>query len=60
MLSDPVIPAESTLIPSPPARPKNPVFDDEEKSKVKLTAKISTVILRTWQQLRHLLALDKG
>uniref|UniRef100_A0A670JJT6 Golgi associated, gamma adaptin ear containing, ARF binding protein 3 n=1 Tax=Podarcis muralis TaxID=64176 RepID=A0A670JJT6_PODMU len=34
VLSDPVIPAESTLIPSPPARPKNPVFDDEEKSKL--------------------------
>lgn len=31
---DPVIPADKTLIPSPPPRPKNPVFDDEEKSKV--------------------------
>ncbi|NXU56461.1 GGA3 protein, partial [Turnix velox] len=31
---DPVIPADKTLIPSPPPRPKNPVFDDEEKSKL--------------------------
>uniref|UniRef100_A0A8C6YKI9 Golgi associated, gamma adaptin ear containing, ARF binding protein 3 n=1 Tax=Naja naja TaxID=35670 RepID=A0A8C6YKI9_NAJNA len=36
VLSDPVIPVEKTLIPSPPPRPKNPVFDDEEKSKNKL------------------------
>ncbi|XP_013925259.1 PREDICTED: ADP-ribosylation factor-binding protein GGA3 isoform X2 [Thamnophis sirtalis] len=34
VLSDPVIPVEKTLIPSPPPRPKNPVFDDEEKSKL--------------------------
>nr|XP_056713568.1 ADP-ribosylation factor-binding protein GGA3 [Euleptes europaea] len=34
VLSDPVIPMERTLIPSPPPRPKNPVFDDEEKSKL--------------------------
>uniref|UniRef100_A0A8D2LIG4 Golgi associated, gamma adaptin ear containing, ARF binding protein 3 n=1 Tax=Varanus komodoensis TaxID=61221 RepID=A0A8D2LIG4_VARKO len=34
VLSDPVIPVERTLIPSPPPRPKNPVFDDEEKSKL--------------------------
>ncbi|XP_010629073.1 ADP-ribosylation factor-binding protein GGA3 isoform X3 [Fukomys damarensis] len=32
--SDPPIPVDRTLIPSPPARPKNPVFDDEEKSKL--------------------------
>ncbi|KAM9210307.1 ADP-ribosylation factor-binding protein GGA3 isoform 1-T1 [Dugong dugon] len=32
--SDPTIPADRTLIPSPPPRPKNPVFDDEEKSKL--------------------------
>ncbi|XP_069056230.1 ADP-ribosylation factor-binding protein GGA3 isoform X2 [Pleurodeles waltl] len=32
--SDPVMPVDRTLIPSPPARPKNPVFDDEEKSKL--------------------------
>ncbi|XP_030086574.1 ADP-ribosylation factor-binding protein GGA3 isoform X1 [Serinus canaria] len=31
---DPVIPADRALIPSPPPRPKNPVFDDEEKSKL--------------------------
>lgn len=35
MQSDPLIPVDRTLIPSPPPRPKNPVFDDEEKSKVK-------------------------
>lgn len=40
VLSDPVIPVEKTLIPSPPPRPKNPVFDDEEKSKVKLTPQL--------------------
>ncbi|XP_010286245.1 PREDICTED: ADP-ribosylation factor-binding protein GGA3 [Phaethon lepturus] len=34
VMSDPVIPADRTLIPSPPPRPKNPVFDDEEKSKL--------------------------
>ncbi|XP_004693548.1 PREDICTED: ADP-ribosylation factor-binding protein GGA3 [Condylura cristata] len=32
--SDPPIPMDWTLIPSPPPRPKNPVFDDEEKSKL--------------------------
>nr|KAF6295696.1 golgi associated, gamma adaptin ear containing, ARF binding protein 3 [Myotis myotis] len=32
--SDPLIPVDRTLIPSPPPRPKNPVFDDEEKSKL--------------------------
>ncbi|XP_049625464.1 ADP-ribosylation factor-binding protein GGA3 [Suncus etruscus] len=31
---DPPIPMDRTLIPSPPPRPKNPVFDDEEKSKL--------------------------
>ncbi|XP_067403632.1 ADP-ribosylation factor-binding protein GGA3 isoform X2 [Emydura macquarii macquarii] len=33
-MCDPVIPVDRTLIPSPPPRPKNPVFDDEEKSKL--------------------------
>ncbi|XP_015418780.1 PREDICTED: ADP-ribosylation factor-binding protein GGA3 isoform X2 [Myotis davidii] len=32
--SDPLIPVDRTLIPSPPPRPKNPVFDDEEKSQL--------------------------
>ncbi|MBN3303792.1 GGA3 protein, partial [Amia calva] len=32
--SDPEIPVDKTLIPSPPARPKNPVFENEEKSKL--------------------------
>uniref|UniRef100_A0A665THK2 ADP-ribosylation factor-binding protein GGA3-like n=1 Tax=Echeneis naucrates TaxID=173247 RepID=A0A665THK2_ECHNA len=30
---DPEIPPDTTLIPSPSPRPKNPVFDDEKKSK---------------------------
>ncbi|XP_032648836.1 ADP-ribosylation factor-binding protein GGA3 isoform X1 [Chelonoidis abingdonii] len=34
VICDPVIPVDRTLIPSPPPRPKNPVFDDEEKSKL--------------------------
>ncbi|XP_044151925.1 ADP-ribosylation factor-binding protein GGA3 [Bufo gargarizans] len=34
VLADPVIPADRTLIPSPPVRPKNPIFDDEERSKL--------------------------
>ncbi|KAG7491581.1 hypothetical protein MATL_G00005700 [Megalops atlanticus] len=32
--TDPEIPVDKTLIPSPPARPKNPVFENEEKSKL--------------------------
>ncbi|XP_053309488.1 ADP-ribosylation factor-binding protein GGA3 [Spea bombifrons] len=34
ILSDPLIPLDHTLIPSPPARPKNPIFEDEERSKL--------------------------
>ncbi|XP_075702314.1 ADP-ribosylation factor-binding protein GGA3 isoform X2 [Rhinoderma darwinii] len=34
VLADPVIPVDRTLIPSPPVRPKNPIFDDEESSKL--------------------------
>ncbi|XP_071396265.1 ADP-ribosylation factor-binding protein GGA3-like, partial [Centroberyx affinis] len=30
---DPEIPLDNALIPSPPPRPKNPVFDNEEKSR---------------------------
>ncbi|KAK5899380.1 hypothetical protein CesoFtcFv8_008867 [Champsocephalus esox] len=33
VLTDPEIPLDATLIPSPSPRPKNPVFDDETKSK---------------------------
>ncbi|CAK6953406.1 ADP-ribosylation factor-binding protein GGA3a [Scomber scombrus] len=33
VLVDPEIPLDATLIPSPSPRPKNPVFDDEEKSR---------------------------
>ncbi|KAJ8264069.1 hypothetical protein GJAV_G00144740 [Gymnothorax javanicus] len=32
--TDPEIPVDKTLIPSPPARPRNPVFENEEKSKL--------------------------
>uniref|UniRef100_W5KQK8 Golgi associated, gamma adaptin ear containing, ARF binding protein 3a n=1 Tax=Astyanax mexicanus TaxID=7994 RepID=W5KQK8_ASTMX len=31
--TDPEVPADKTLIPSPPDRPLNPVFENEEKSK---------------------------
>ncbi|XP_064423613.1 ADP-ribosylation factor-binding protein GGA3 isoform X2 [Latimeria chalumnae] len=34
VLADPLISIDRTLIPSPPHRPKNPVFEDEEKSKL--------------------------
>ncbi|OCT60677.1 ADP-ribosylation factor-binding protein GGA3 isoform X2 [Xenopus laevis] len=34
VLADPEIPVDRTLIPSPPTRPKNPIFDDEERSRV--------------------------
>lgn len=30
---DPVVPLDKTLMPSPPSHPKNPVFENEEKSK---------------------------
>uniref|UniRef100_A0A8C4GGQ2 Golgi associated, gamma adaptin ear containing, ARF binding protein 3a n=1 Tax=Dicentrarchus labrax TaxID=13489 RepID=A0A8C4GGQ2_DICLA len=33
VIVDPEIPLDATLIPSPSPRPKNPVFDDEKKSK---------------------------
>ncbi|XP_022620781.1 ADP-ribosylation factor-binding protein GGA3-like isoform X3 [Seriola dumerili] len=33
VLVDPEIPLDATLLPSPSPRPKNPVFDDEKKSK---------------------------
>ncbi|KAL7404341.1 hypothetical protein ABVT39_013429 [Epinephelus coioides] len=33
VVTDPEIPLDATLIPSPSPRPKNPVFDDEKKSK---------------------------
>uniref|UniRef100_A0AAX7UG33 Golgi associated, gamma adaptin ear containing, ARF binding protein 3a n=1 Tax=Astatotilapia calliptera TaxID=8154 RepID=A0AAX7UG33_ASTCA len=33
VLADPEIPLDATLIPSPSPRPKNPVFEDEKKSK---------------------------
>ncbi|KAK2816868.1 hypothetical protein Q5P01_025059 [Channa striata] len=33
VLVDPEIPLDATLIPSPSPRPKNPVFDDEKKTK---------------------------
>ena len=35
---DPVLPDDNPL-PPPPARPKNAIFEDEEKSKVKMQKK---------------------
>lgn len=32
---DPELPLDRTLIPSPPTRPKHPVFDNEDMGKVK-------------------------
>ncbi|KAM9434676.1 ADP-ribosylation factor-binding protein GGA3 [Clarias gariepinus] len=32
--SDPELPVDKTLIPSPPSRPKNPVFDNEDMGKL--------------------------
>ncbi|KAI7804064.1 ADP-ribosylation factor-binding protein GGA3 [Triplophysa rosa] len=34
VMSDPELTADKTLIPSPPARPKNPVFDNEDMGKL--------------------------
>ncbi len=34
-MSDPELTVDKTLIPSPPARPKNPVFDNEDMGKVR-------------------------
>lgn len=34
--SDPELTVDKTLIPSPPTRPKNPVFDNEDMGKVRL------------------------
>ncbi|KAM4664256.1 ADP-ribosylation factor-binding protein GGA3 isoform 2-T2 [Discoglossus pictus] len=34
VLSDPLLPVDRTLMPSPPSRPKNPIFEDEERSKL--------------------------
>ncbi|TRY95712.1 hypothetical protein DNTS_022115 [Danionella cerebrum] len=33
--SDPELPVDRTLIPSPPARPRNPVFDNEDMGKIR-------------------------
>uniref|UniRef100_A0A6Q2XYM9 Golgi associated, gamma adaptin ear containing, ARF binding protein 3b n=1 Tax=Esox lucius TaxID=8010 RepID=A0A6Q2XYM9_ESOLU len=33
--TDPELPVDKTLIPSPPTRPKNPVFDNEDMGKVR-------------------------
>ncbi|XP_051988846.1 ADP-ribosylation factor-binding protein GGA3 isoform X2 [Xyrauchen texanus] len=34
IMSDPELTADKTLVPSPPARPKNPVFDNEDMGKL--------------------------
>lgn len=40
VLADPEISFDAPIIPSPFPRPVNPVFDDEKKSKVKMTGKL--------------------
>lgn len=37
---DPELPLDMTLIPSPPTRPKHPVFDNEDMGKVRKSEKI--------------------
>ncbi|XP_070596044.1 ADP-ribosylation factor-binding protein GGA3 isoform X2 [Erythrolamprus reginae] len=53
VLSDPVIPMEKTLIPSPPSRPKNPVFDDEEKSKDEARIQKVTKRMHTLEEVNN-------
>ncbi|KAH0629483.1 hypothetical protein JD844_011573 [Phrynosoma platyrhinos] len=53
VLSDPVIPVERTLIPSPPPRPKNPVFDDEEKSKDEARIQKVTKRMHTLEEVNN-------
>lgn len=36
VMRDPELPLDRTLIPSPPTRPKHPVFDNEDMGKVRL------------------------
>lgn len=40
VMHDPEIPLDRTLIPSPPTRPKHPVFDNEDMGKVTDTTRI--------------------
>lgn len=35
VMQDPELPLDRTLIPSPPTRPKHPVFDNEDMGKVR-------------------------
>ncbi|XP_034497031.1 ADP-ribosylation factor-binding protein GGA3 isoform X2 [Ailuropoda melanoleuca] len=51
--SDPPIPVDRTLIPSPPPRPKNPVFDDEEKSKDEARIQKVTKRLHTLEEVNN-------
>ncbi|XP_030064157.1 ADP-ribosylation factor-binding protein GGA3 isoform X2 [Microcaecilia unicolor] len=53
VLSDPLIPVDRTLIPSPPPRPKNPVFDDEEKSKDEVRMQKVTKRLHTLEEVNN-------
>lgn len=50
---DPEVPVDKTLVPSP--KPKNPVFDNEEKSKVK--KHITVLELKEILQLQYNLVL---
>ncbi len=49
---DPVVPVDKTLVPSP--KPNNPVFDNEEKSKVKKHIRVSEIkcIFWVWYHLK--------
>uniref|UniRef100_A0A8B9CJN3 Golgi associated, gamma adaptin ear containing, ARF binding protein 3 n=1 Tax=Anser brachyrhynchus TaxID=132585 RepID=A0A8B9CJN3_9AVES len=53
VMFDPVIPVDKTLIPSPPPRPKNPVFDDEEKSKDEARIQKVTKRMHTLEEVNN-------
>lgn len=46
-MHDPEIPLDRTLIPSPPTRPKHPVFDNEDMGKVTEASCIKS-LSRVW------------
>uniref|UniRef100_A0A8C3S1I3 Golgi associated, gamma adaptin ear containing, ARF binding protein 3 n=1 Tax=Chelydra serpentina TaxID=8475 RepID=A0A8C3S1I3_CHESE len=53
VMCDPIIPVDRTLIPSPPPRPKNPVFDDEEKSKDEARIQKVTKRMHTLEEVNN-------
>lgn len=51
---DPELPLDRTLIPSPPTRPKHPVFDNEDMGKViKWRKTKSDAFALDWRVLRY-------